>query len=274
MDVLDGEAGETGNAHLAGEQDAGEHAGRDEQVRDDAARAGGVPDRRRRRLDAYRRLRALRPAAGEDDLGLGEEPALQTLAIEPGRSVVAEQERRLGGDVGGEARGGADGDACQRTSAGRPVAGSIRWWARSPPSRSHDRVVMPLVASAPESSVTVSPAGSATTSSPRVARSPPAETKPSPSSSARASSTARPLTTPLRSSRRPTGRGRGGRRAGSRASGPRERHCRAGRARSPKRCGRSPPTRVRRQSSGRRGRRSPGRRAARRRGRSRGGERR
>ena len=96
--------------------------------------------------------------------------------------------------------------ACQRTSAGGPVDGSIRWWARSPPSRSHDLVVMPLVASAPELSVTVPPAGSATTSSPRVARSPPAETKPSPSSRASASSTARPLTTPLRSSRRPTGR--------------------------------------------------------------------
>ena len=37
----------------------------------------------------------------------------------------------------------------QRTSAGAPVAGSIRWWARPPPSRSQELVVTPLVASAP-----------------------------------------------------------------------------------------------------------------------------
>ena len=43
MDVLDGEAGKAGNAPLPGEQDAREHAGRDEKVRDDSTRAGGIP---------------------------------------------------------------------------------------------------------------------------------------------------------------------------------------------------------------------------------------
>ena len=47
VDVLDREAGEAGHALLAREEDAGEHAGRDEQVGRDAAGAGRVPGRGR-----------------------------------------------------------------------------------------------------------------------------------------------------------------------------------------------------------------------------------
>ena len=99
----------------------------------------------------------------------------------------------------------------QRTSAGAPVAGSIRWWARwavgSLPATSRS---LRSSRARPPGRVTVPPPGSATHDLPRVARSPPAETKPSPSSSASASSTARPLTTPFRSRRSPRAVGRGG----------------------------------------------------------------
>ena len=67
--VLDGKPREAGHAPLAGEGDPGEDARGDEEVGDDAAGAGRVPDgRRTTRSRARDRLSALGPAGGEDGL--------------------------------------------------------------------------------------------------------------------------------------------------------------------------------------------------------------
>ena len=54
-----------------------------------------------------------------DDPGSGQEPSLQPVALEPGRPVVAEEERGPRGNVGCEARGGAHGDAFPPDLGGR-----------------------------------------------------------------------------------------------------------------------------------------------------------
>ena len=87
------------------------------------------------------------------------------------------------------------------------MAGSTRWWTRSPP-RIQERVSGAARGERPALEPDRSPSGSATSSGPRAARSPPAETNPGPAISASASSTVRLLTTPLRSSSSPTGRSR------------------------------------------------------------------
>ena len=131
---------------------------------------------------------------------VGEKPARQTTFVEPVRPVVAEQERGLRGDVGGEAGRSRDGDLVPTAAeAGRPVAGSIRWCCSTPAAEP-----APLGAAARREAAGDEAHGaaarSATSTSPRVARSPPAETKPWPVSRPSASSTAIALTTPFRSS--------------------------------------------------------------------------
>ena len=209
--------------------------------------------------DAYRRLRALRPAAGEDDLGLGHEPALQALALEPRSRRRPRRNADLAATSAARHVPAQTVTACQRTSAGRPDRsggghGRLLREATTSSSRRSSR--------ARPNRGSRCPAGSATTSEPRVARSPPAETKPSPSSSASASSTARRPTTPLRSRRRPTGRwtSRPEPDLAPAACGNRLPE-RAG-LRSRRRSGRSPRIGARRRSSGHRGRRSPAPRAA------------
>ena len=82
---------------------------------------------------------------------LADEPPGQAALVEPVRPVLAEQERRLRGDVGGDAAPGRDGHLAPAASRRAAGAGSIRWCCTAPP-RCQRRLVVPLVASPPRSS--------------------------------------------------------------------------------------------------------------------------
>ena len=134
--VLDGEAGEPGNGRLAGEQDARRARSR-RRAGTRRRRLRGRRTRRRSSSDYEMHTAASasrgQPPARTISPSRRDEPALQPAALEPGRPVVAEEEGGLRGDVGCQARRGADGHALPRASDGAPVAGSIRWCARPPP---------------------------------------------------------------------------------------------------------------------------------------------